>query len=1505
MLAAYGGLPVVVQHRMLACMPPLSATSLGAYSPASALPLDPRKDQVLSFPNRVHLLGASHNLHVSSQDQHYQASHALWGLHVFEHHRIIRWVDRRISRRYTEHRTTIWVKTKGQRVFLAVAGDNNKDCSNAVEHAAAVERHCAGTLHHDVCASTLATIPNIAQKPLRDVISEVVARAAAAVPASSSNCSSYLLPSHGHGLRLRDRLALSDCLDLFGRTLAHLDTAADELSSAKNRTAEESIAGVQTVLAAALTNQYTCLDGFDRTDASGHTSRAASTTWPTSCPTPSPWCAALEGYGRVLGRGGFPSRLQQEEADMVVAKDGSWCALSCIPTRSIRTRGVPMAAAHRPLLVKRDVEGRYLVHDMCIENEQTLKVGPLPHPIVEPLHHRPLAVAGDILGNIPPPSTAGDTNNDPPPIMLAVGDDTVIKMDTVIYYRESSSCYSSGFEMITYNDDYGWWRAIPLPRPPFRTLRHPSQSVTIRAYFAIGTRVWISVSGEGTFSLDAKRAFWQAEFPEELCRLDGRAFFAPELGSVVGLTAGDDRFLCSYKVDEADMKKWTWETRSGVPMTWQHTWREAVPWECFDLGYAPWKDKASLAYLGDGTFCVYRPVKMLDRDLNFNSYMVLQLRRRLPDGNELEIARRGAIHIKGIWPEGHHQDTYFIQTEGWLVGPAVKPSGTSQPAEQPLNWKARRGSRRSERRRRRRTAGRGLGAGAAMMRRPVHLAARRGLGGSGPPPRAAAAGARPLQEARRKPAVAIPNLRSPPPIFLLGVVYAGIDPHRRLSGVPPDLVPLHDYCLGMPVVSRFTPAGAVPLPEYTLLAEPAQAIARGTLLVMNDLFDAGLWLTRVGPETFLVNVRNRSVFLSPDGWAATSHLSDDPSTGCCEVNACVSWLAVLLEDALFTANKQSPLLVPEFGSELLLMMKEDANRMWYAILNHLVELVLDRSPAEYTAILNELVFPVRSYTLLSVLSIPSKFIPVDHILFTLYRGSVYDSTADTKKEQAEHFGRFLFSRTRSGGEGHLVLVHVEAAEMLVLPSPVGRRHLQQKEVNQSRDAERRGGGRTERRAKRRGGPNRRGKKRAKITKSKHNRRIEAQSQITEREGERERERESALAELDSARCSTARFVPAAERDPSSSRRPWTWRADQQRHRLVGSSKHSSSTCSSATACALEGSTAPLLQGRLWRERRGHAARLRRLETRSRGPCSRADAYWACKLLDGREELRGLLPSLRPSSHKIQLRVEQAAAERGNGGRRGGRRGGEAAAAGSRERAAGKRSEGAAAAGSRERAAGKRSEGVRPTRTAIAPDSGPTAPGDPGISLCASDATCRSAEGRAGSFKGMYNGEPTANPASWPALTQERESVAVALLVDGRSACSKTSRRLIVPLYASLPWDFPFAWQILPLFSSISPEIPHPRAIEIHQAVATVAATMQQRGRPPSCSVGGSHEAAAAATTELLLRKRRTPRLLNNAPAPAHGPTCSAHDFPNPVLNSPASPSDPRTCHAGNAPKFQH
>ncbi|CAM0907690.1 unnamed protein product [Alopecurus aequalis] len=214
----------------------------------------------------------------------------------------------------------------------------------SAEHAAAVDRHCAGMLHRDVCVSTLASIPGLARKPLGDVISEVVVRAASAVRAAASNTTSYL--ARPQRLRVRDRLALSDCLELFAHTLDQLGTAAAELS-AGNRSAEDSVAGVQTVLSAAMTNQYTCLDGFAGPSAAEngrvrpfiqgriyHVAHLVSNSLAMlrRLPQRQPRREAFEGYGAV--RRGFPSwvsrgdrrRLQQVLAaapDAVVAKDGS------------------------------------------------------------------------------------------------------------------------------------------------------------------------------------------------------------------------------------------------------------------------------------------------------------------------------------------------------------------------------------------------------------------------------------------------------------------------------------------------------------------------------------------------------------------------------------------------------------------------------------------------------------------------------------------------------------------------------------------------------------------------------------------------------------------------------------------------------------------------------------------------------------------------------------------------------------------------------------------------------------------------------------------------------------------------------------------------------------------------------------------------------------------------------------------------------------------------------
>ncbi|XP_008795768.2 pectinesterase-like [Phoenix dactylifera] len=201
-------------------------------------------------------------------------------------------------------------------------------------------RHCDGTLYPDLCVSTLADIPNLSSKPLPDVIAAVVNRTAAAVRSSASNCTSYL-HRRGH-MDFRQRLALNDCLELFDQTLDDLRTAIADLAGCNS---SAHVSDLQTVLSAAITNQYTCLDGFAYVNGGGvrpsiegrlyHVSHLVSNSLAMvkKIRRQRRGREAFEEYGRMSG--GFPTwvtrkdrRLLQAAAnatspDLVVAKDGS------------------------------------------------------------------------------------------------------------------------------------------------------------------------------------------------------------------------------------------------------------------------------------------------------------------------------------------------------------------------------------------------------------------------------------------------------------------------------------------------------------------------------------------------------------------------------------------------------------------------------------------------------------------------------------------------------------------------------------------------------------------------------------------------------------------------------------------------------------------------------------------------------------------------------------------------------------------------------------------------------------------------------------------------------------------------------------------------------------------------------------------------------------------------------------------------------------------------------
>ncbi|TVU02197.1 hypothetical protein EJB05_52340, partial [Eragrostis curvula] len=125
-------------------------------------------------------------------------------------------------------------------------------------------------------------------------------------------------------------------------------------------------------------------------------------------------------------------------------------------------------------------------------------------------------------------------------------------MDTIIF----DGFYS--FETLRPLPNGGGWHATPLPKLPV---------VFISAYFAVGTRVWISVTRKGTFSLDTAAngaGTWRVEGTWQL-PFEGRALHVPELDSVIGLTVGS-RLLCACDV------------KIGSRPVIRHVWRETFPW---------------------------------------------------------------------------------------------------------------------------------------------------------------------------------------------------------------------------------------------------------------------------------------------------------------------------------------------------------------------------------------------------------------------------------------------------------------------------------------------------------------------------------------------------------------------------------------------------------------------------------------------------------------------------------------------------------------------------------------------------------------------------------------------------------------------------------------------------------------------------------------------------------------------------------------------------------------
>ncbi|XP_027353250.1 pectinesterase-like [Abrus precatorius] len=210
------------------------------------------------------------------------------------------------------------------------------------KHIQVANSTCEGTLYPDLCVSTLASFPDLTSKSVPQIICSVVNHTIYEVRLSSSNCSG--LRSKLRGLPTLEQRALDDCLNLFDATIVELKTTIADLSH--GTIGSERNQHSRTLLSGAMTNLYTCLDGFAYEkgnvrekiegklhEISHHVSNALAMMKKVPAAKKPSKSETFPEYGKM--KDGFPlwvspkdrkllqAAVNETKFDLVVAKDGT------------------------------------------------------------------------------------------------------------------------------------------------------------------------------------------------------------------------------------------------------------------------------------------------------------------------------------------------------------------------------------------------------------------------------------------------------------------------------------------------------------------------------------------------------------------------------------------------------------------------------------------------------------------------------------------------------------------------------------------------------------------------------------------------------------------------------------------------------------------------------------------------------------------------------------------------------------------------------------------------------------------------------------------------------------------------------------------------------------------------------------------------------------------------------------------------------------------------------
>ncbi|KAF5732635.1 pectinesterase-like [Tripterygium wilfordii] len=129
------------------------------------------------------------------------------------------------------------------------------------KHTQIANSACEGTLYPQLCVSTLVSVlPDLPSKAtIPHFISATINRTMYEIRAAAGNCIG-VRERLKNNLTQMEEIAISDCLELFNSSLSELKSAVSDLAYTKS--VPQHYHDLQTLLSGAMTNQYTCLDGF-------------------------------------------------------------------------------------------------------------------------------------------------------------------------------------------------------------------------------------------------------------------------------------------------------------------------------------------------------------------------------------------------------------------------------------------------------------------------------------------------------------------------------------------------------------------------------------------------------------------------------------------------------------------------------------------------------------------------------------------------------------------------------------------------------------------------------------------------------------------------------------------------------------------------------------------------------------------------------------------------------------------------------------------------------------------------------------------------------------------------------------------------------------------------------------------------------------------------------------------------------------------------------------------